>query len=83
MRGIAAFTVRTYATRQDYEPRLSAQILRSQPTNQQFTALRPNRFRSSDKSQVEGEKRRDGDSEGGAAGALVPAGQWPGDRLPP
>ena len=51
MRGIAAFTVRTYATRQDYEPRLSAQILRSQPTNQQFTALRPSRFRSSDKSQ--------------------------------
>jgi hypothetical protein len=28
VRGIAVFTVRTYATRQDYEPRLSAQILR-------------------------------------------------------
>jgi|HubBroStandDraft_6_1064221.scaffolds.fasta_scaffold3283599_1 hypothetical protein len=48
----AVFTVRTYATRRDYELRRSAQILYSQPTNQQLTALQPNRSRSGDKSQV-------------------------------
>ena len=48
----AVFTVRPSATRRDYESRISAQIRRRQPTTQQFTALRPSRSRSSDKSQV-------------------------------
>jgi hypothetical protein len=46
------FTVRTYATGRDYEPRPSAQIRRPQPTNQQLKALQLSRSGSSDKSQV-------------------------------
>ena len=39
----AVFTVRTYATRRDYEPQLSAQIRRLRLANQQLTALRRRR----------------------------------------
>jgi hypothetical protein len=46
------FTVRTYATSRDYEPRPSAQIWSLQPTNQQVTALRLSRSGSRDKSQA-------------------------------
>ena len=47
-------TLRTYATTRDYEPRPSAQVCRLQPANQQVTALRSSRSRSSDRSQVRG-----------------------------
>ena len=43
-RRYAVLTVRTYAARRDYEPRLSAQIPRTPPANLQLTALRLSLF---------------------------------------
>src|ERR1039457_4306742 len=48
----AVFTVRTYATRRDYEPRFSAQIRPQPAANLQLTPLRPSGLRSGDKTQV-------------------------------
>ena len=52
----AVFTVRTYATRRDYEPRLSAQIRDQPAAKSQVTAPRPSKSRTGDKSQVDFER---------------------------